>query len=43
MLALDRINADLGRGTLVYAWSGLSRDWRAAANMESPQYTTDVR
>ena len=43
MRAIDRINADFGRGKLVYAGSGLARDWAAAANMESPHYTTDWR
>jgi len=43
MQALDRINADFGRGTLVYAGSGLARDWAAVANMESPHYTTKWR
>lgn len=43
MQAVDRINADLGRGTLVYAGSGLARQWAAVANMESPHYTTDWR
>ena len=43
MHALDRINADFGRGTLVYAGSGLSRDWVAVANMESLHFTTDWR
>ena len=41
MEALDRINADHGRGTLVYAASGLSRDWAGRSDMESPHYTTD--
>ena len=43
MEALDRINAEFGRGTLVYAGSGLARSWKAAAAMESPHYTTDWR
>jgi DNA polymerase V len=43
MQAMDRINADLGRGTLVYAGSGLARDWKATASMESPHFTTDWR
>ncbi len=43
MEALDRINADFGRGTLVYAGSGLSRDWKAVSSMESPHFTTDWR
>ena len=43
MQTLDRINGDFGRGTLVYAGSGLSRNWRAVAEMESPHYTTDWR
>jgi DNA polymerase V len=43
MQALDRINADFSRGTLVYAGSGLTRDWAATASMESPRFTTDWR
>jgi DNA polymerase V len=43
MQALDKINADFGRGTLVYAASGLSRDWKAVASMESPHFTSDWR
>jgi DNA polymerase V len=43
MQAIDKINADLGRGTLVYTGSGLTRDWKATASMESPHYTTDWR
>ena len=43
MQALDRINAEHGRGSLVYAASGLSRTWAAAATMKSRHYTTDWR
>ncbi len=43
MQALDGINGQFGRGTLVYAGSGLSRDWAAVAAMESPHYTTNWR
>ena len=43
MQAMDKINADFGRGSLVFAGSGLTRDWKATASMESPHYTTDWR
>jgi DNA polymerase V len=42
MEALDRINANFGRGPLVYAGSG-SRDWKGAASMESNHFTPDWR
>jgi hypothetical protein len=43
MLALDRINALHGRNSLVYAGSGLAREWAAAATMKSQHFTTDWR
>jgi hypothetical protein len=43
MQAIDRINGELGRGTLVYGGSGLTRQWAAVASMESSHYTTDWR
>jgi DNA polymerase V len=43
MQAIDRINAELGRGSLNYAGSGLNRSWAAAASMESQHFTTDWR
>jgi DNA polymerase V len=43
MQALDKINAELGRGTLLYAGSGLARNWKAVASMESPHFTTNWR
>ena len=40
MGALDRVNADLGTGTLRYAGAGLSRGWTPRCENRSPCYTT---
>jgi DNA polymerase V len=41
MQALDRVNAQHGRNSLVYAGSGLAREWAAAAAMKSQHFTTN--
>lgn len=40
MAALDSINARFGSGTLQYASSGISREWKATFNRRSPAFTT---
>jgi DNA polymerase V len=43
MNAIDAVNPRMGRDTAVYAACGLSRDWKLAATMKSPHFTTDWR
>lgn len=38
--AVDAINARFGRGTVFYAASGTTRDWKMKREMLSPRYTT---
>ncbi|WP_147820920.1 Y-family DNA polymerase [Salidesulfovibrio onnuriiensis] len=40
MRALDGINARWGRDTVLFAASGLKRDWRMRRERRSPRYTT---
>lgn len=40
MAALDSINERFGSGTLQYASSGISKEWKATFNRRSPAYTT---
>jgi DNA polymerase V len=40
MAALDAINCRMGRDTVVYAGSGLRREWKAFAHMKSCHFTT---
>jgi DNA polymerase V len=40
MKSLDRINAEMGEGTLRYAVSGTQHPWRARCERRSPGYTT---
>lgn len=40
MRALDRVNADLGAGTLSYGAAGLSRRWGSRSESRSPCWTT---
>jgi len=40
MGALDRLNRDLGRGTVRYAAEGLRKAWRMKQEHRSPAYTT---
>lgn len=41
MRAMDRINADHGRGTLRYAMSGTKQRWRMKAERRSKRFTTE--
>lgn len=41
MAALDSINERFGSGTLQYASSGISKEWKATFNRRSPAYTTN--
>jgi DNA polymerase V len=41
MAALDAINRGMGRDTVAFAGTGLRRDWKASANMESQHFTTN--
>ena len=41
MASLDEINRRMGRDTVRYAGSGLTREWAGAANMKTHAYTTD--
>ena len=40
MSVLDRLNRDLGRGTVAYAAEGLRKAWRMKQEHRSPAYTT---
>lgn len=40
MAALDSINARFGSGTLQYASSGITKEWKATFNRRSPAFTT---
>ena len=40
MSALDAINRRMGRDTVFYAGSGITRDWAAFANMKTQTFTT---
>ncbi len=40
MAALDSINERFGSGTLQYASSGISKEWKATFNRRSPAFTT---
>ncbi|MGB8467939.1 MAG: Y-family DNA polymerase [Candidatus Babeliales bacterium] len=39
--ALDNINAQLGAGTVFFASTGTTREWRSKSNAQSPRYTTE--
>ena len=41
MRAMDRINADHGRDTLILTASGRKQPWRLKAERRSPRFTTD--
>lgn len=40
MQAIDLLNADYGRGTVVYASSGYTKAWKLRSDFVSPRYTT---
>lgn len=40
MIALDRVNADFGTGSLRFAAEGLKPRWRMKQNHRSNRYTT---
>lgn len=40
MQAIDSLNADYGRGTIIYASSGYAKAWRLRSDFVSPRYTT---
>ena len=40
MAAMDRVNAEHGRGTLFPATMGIERGWKLRAAHHSPRYTT---
>ena len=42
MACLDAINRRMGRNTVFYAGSGITREWAAFANRKSATYTTDI-
>jgi DNA polymerase V len=41
MAAVDAINRRMGRDSMFYAACGIRREWRMAAGMKSPRFTTD--
>ena len=41
MAALDSVNRRMGRNTVVYAGSGIVRDWKAFANKKTLNFTTN--
>lgn len=41
MAALDSINGRFGSGTLQYASSGITKEWKATFNRRSPAFTTN--
>jgi DNA polymerase V len=43
MRVLDRVNADMGAGTLRYAAEGITKRWKARFERRSPAYTTNWR
>ncbi|MBX3043209.1 MAG: Y-family DNA polymerase [Candidatus Kapabacteria bacterium] len=38
--AMDKINFDMGSGTITFAATGVRRDWKMKRELKSPQYTT---
>lgn len=40
MTVMDRLNRDMGRGTLFLAGAGIDRNWRMRQGNRSPRYTT---
>jgi len=40
MQTVDAINAQMGRGTIVFAATGMQQPWKMRAGMRSPRYTT---
>lgn len=38
--AMDKINLDMGSGTIIFAASGVKREWKMKREQKSPQYTT---
>ena len=40
MSAVDRLNAENGRGTVMFAASGIRRGWKLRSELRSPRYTT---
>lgn len=41
MATIDRMNREMGRGTVFFAGQGIQQRWRMQAGMKSPSYTTD--
>lgn len=42
MKAMDELNQKMGRNTVVFAGSGLKREWFTKRDLRSPRYTTDM-
>jgi len=38
---VDKINAKMGSGTLIYASSGVKKEWKMKREKKSPNYTTN--
>ena len=43
MQAMDGLNRRMGKDTVIYAGSGVHREWLATASMKSRSFTTDWR
>ena len=39
-VAMDKINLEMGAGSIIFAASGVRRDWKMKRELKSPQYTT---
>ncbi|TLD71484.1 Y-family DNA polymerase [Phragmitibacter flavus] len=42
MKAMDELNQKMGRNTVVFAGSGVKREWFTKRDLRSPRYTTDM-
>jgi DNA polymerase V len=38
--AMDKINFEMGSGTVIFAATGVKREWKMKRDLKSPQYTT---
>ena len=42
MKVMDQLNQKMGRNTVVFAGSGVKREWNTKREFRSPRYTTDM-
>ena len=40
MRVVDKLNAQMGRGTVIFAVQGVKRSWQMKQELRSPRYTT---